>query len=323
MIAAAAALWALSVPEPPPLPPDPGTVPAARPSPPVPAVRPSPPPVPRTPPASVPASRTVAPAAGPTPPAAASHARSVDAPASPVPASGAPERAAPDRAVGAPVAAAASVARGIRPATEADLARDRAVLQPPSARGASARTQPPPARPVARRTALAPLPVLRARGRRPPPARSAVFVVGYRVFTIHDRLRRSQSWHFASVEAGLLRRYVRLGLLTEVGAEGGEAARGDRNDFMVVQKVGLGAQVPHFVTPFVEVQGGVGLVRTELFERNDLGWVATVGVEGGAQWAVARFFRIHLAAGWIRPYLKDAAGVRRADSFTFRVGLGF
>lgn len=212
----------------------------------------------------------------------------------------------------------------LAPLTPEELARDRAVLDGTLPRAPAPEAPAPSADPpVVRRSALPALPPLRTSARRFTPERSAVFVLGYRVFDVHDRLERRQTWHSVSVEAGLLRRYVRLGLLTEVGVEGGEAARGDRNDLMVVQKVGLGAQYPHFVTPFFEVQGGVGLLRTELFERNDLGWVATVGVEAGAQWAVARFFRLHLAVGWLRPYLRDGAGVRHEDTATFRVGVGF
>ena len=161
--------------------------------------------------------------------------------------------------------------------------------------------------------------------RRPhPPKRSAAFIFGYRQFQLSDALGRQQSWHFASIEVTPVRRYVRLNLLTEIGLEGGEAARnGDRADVMLLQKAGLGAQYPHWVTPFVEFQAGIGGARVELFERNDLLLVYTLGIDAGAQWAVTRWLFVHAAIGWIRPVLRRPDGPVRYDRFTFKVGLGF
>jgi len=161
--------------------------------------------------------------------------------------------------------------------------------------------------------------------RRPhPPERSAAFLFGYRTFAIRDALRRHQSWHVVSLEVSPLRRYVRLNLITEFGWEGGEAARGkDRADLMLVGKGGLGVQYPHWVTPFVEFQGGAGLARVELFERNELVFLYTLGVEAGAQWAVARWLYLHAAVGWIRPVMRHPDRTVRFDRATFKVGFGF
>jgi hypothetical protein len=161
--------------------------------------------------------------------------------------------------------------------------------------------------------------------RRPhPPERSAAFVIGYRHFRIHDALERAQDWHLASLEVAPLRRYVRLNLITEFGVEGGEAARaGDRADLMLLERVGLGMQYPHFVTPLVEFQAGVGGARVELFQRNDLAFLYTLGVDAGAQWAVTKWMYLHAVVGWIRPTFRWPDRTAAYDRFTFKVGVGF
>lgn len=157
-----------------------------------------------------------------------------------------------------------------------------------------------------------------------PPERSAAFVLGYRQFEIRDGLSRRQTWHMMSIEVTPVRRYVRLNLLTEFGWEGGEAAReGDRADFMLLQKAGLGLQYPYWVTPFVEFQGGAGVSRVELFERNDLVFVYTLGLDAGAQWAITPWLFLHGAVGWLRPVFRRDAGSVRYDRFAFKVGIGF
>lgn len=167
-------------------------------------------------------------------------------------------------------------------------------------------------------------PKLTFRRRPHPPERSAAFIFAYRQFAIRDALQRRQSWHFASLEVSPLRRYVRLNLITEFGWEGGEAAQNkDRADFMLLAKGGLGLQYPHWVTPFVEFQGGGGVARVEVFERNDLVFVYTLGVEAGAQWAVTRWLYLHAAVGWIRPVMRNPGRTVRYDRATFKVGFGF
>lgn len=169
-----------------------------------------------------------------------------------------------------------------------------------------------------------PPPRLTFKGEREPPQRTALFGVGYRQFQLADGLGRDQAWHFVGLEVTPLRRYARLNLLTEFGFEGGEAARnGDRADLMLMQKVGVGAQYPHWVSPFVEFQGGIGGARIELFERNDLALVYSLGVDGGVQIAVARHFFLMASIGWIRPYFKIKSNTTYSDRLTFKVGFGF
>ena len=160
---------------------------------------------------------------------------------------------------------------------------------------------------------------------RPPiPKRSAAFVFGYRIFQTSDAFARPQSWHVGSLEVTPVRRWVRFNLITEVGAEGGPAARdGDRADLFMMQKAGLGAQYPGWLTPFVEFQGGAGMARVELFDRNDLLLLWTLGVDAGAQWAVTKWMWIHAAVGWIRPTFQRPERAVYHDSFTFKLGLGF
>ena len=120
--------------------------------------------------------------------------------------------------------------------------------------------------------------------RPPAPKRSAAFVFGYRIFQTTDAFARPQSWHVGSLEVTPVRRWVRFNLITEVGAEGGAAAReGDRADLYMMQKAGLGAQYPGWLTPFVEFQGGAGVARVELFDRNDLLLIWTLVLDAGAQ----------------------------------------
>jgi hypothetical protein len=179
---------------------------------------------------------------------------------------------------------------------------------------------------VAIRTAAerTPPPELQFKGVPRPPRRSAAFVLGYRQFTITDRLAREQHWHFGTIDVSPLRRFARMTLSTEIGVESGEAARGgDLADVMIQQKLGLGAQVPGFVTPFIEVIGGVGAARVELFERNDLVFTWSVGVDAGAQWAVTRWLYLHAAVGWIRPTLQWPGLTAYYDRATFKVGVGF
>ncbi len=160
--------------------------------------------------------------------------------------------------------------------------------------------------------------------RPPPPARSAAFVFGYRIFHTSDAFARAQSWHVGSLEVTPVRRWVRLNLITEVGAEGGAAARGgDRADLFMMQKAGLGAQAPGWLTPFVEFQGGAGVARVELFDRNDLLLLWTVGLDAGAQWAVTKWMWIHASVGWIRPTFQRPERAVYHDSFTFKLGVGF
>lgn len=160
---------------------------------------------------------------------------------------------------------------------------------------------------------------------RPPrPQRSAAFVFGYRIFQTTDAFARAQSWHVGSLEVTPVRRWVRLNLITEVGAEGGAAARGgDRADLFMMQKAGLGVQAPGWLTPFVEFQGGAGVARIELFDRNDLLLLWTVGLDAGAQWAVTKWMWIHAAVGWIRPTFQRPERAVYHDSFTFKLGVGF
>ncbi len=166
--------------------------------------------------------------------------------------------------------------------------------------------------------------VLEAPAARVPPRRSAAFVFGYRIFQTHDAFARAQSWHVGSLEVTPVRRWVRFNLITEVGAEGGAAARdGDRADLFMMQKAGLGIQYPHWLSPFVEFQGGAGAARVELFDRNDLLLIWSLGVDAGAQWAVTRWMWIHAAVGWIRPTFQRPERAVYHDSFTFKIGVGF
>jgi len=158
----------------------------------------------------------------------------------------------------------------------------------------------------------------------PPPEKSAMLVIGYRQFAMRDGLDRDQTWHLVGIEIAPVRRYVRFTLHTEVGVEGGEAATGgDRADLMVLQKVGLGMQYPYWVTPFVEVQVGVGAARIELFERNDLAAIYTVGLDVGVQWALLKHLDFVGSVGWIRPYFAATGTTVYSDQATFRVGIGF
>jgi hypothetical protein len=158
----------------------------------------------------------------------------------------------------------------------------------------------------------------------PPPVKSAMLVIGYRQFAMRDGLGRDQTWHLVGLEIAPVRRYVRFALHTEVGVEGGEAATGgDRADLMVLQKVGLGVQYPYWVTPFVEAQVGVGAARIELFERNDLAAIYTVGLDAGVQWALLKHLYFVGSVGWIRPYFAATGRTVYSDQVTFRVGIGF
>lgn len=164
----------------------------------------------------------------------------------------------------------------------------------------------------------------KTRRRRERPERSAAFVLGYRQFWILDALNRNQSWHMGTMEITPARRYVRFNLLTEVGVEGSDAARdGGRADLLAMQRLGLGLQYPHWVTPFIEFQGGVGAARVELFNRNDLLFVWSLGLDVGAQFALTRWLFVHTAIGWIRPVFRRPDRSITHDSFAFKVGIGF
>jgi hypothetical protein len=166
----------------------------------------------------------------------------------------------------------------------------------------------------------------RPRFRRPPhpPDRSAAVVLGYRFFRIKDALGRPQDWHVASIEVTPLRRYVRVNLITELGVEGGPAARsGDRADLLLMERLGLGMQYPGVVTPFVEFQGGIGGARIELFGRNDIALLYALGLDVGAQWAVGRWLYVHAAVGWIRPTFVWQGRTSSHDRVAFKLGLGF
>lgn len=161
-----------------------------------------------------------------------------------------------------------------------------------------------------------------------PPKKSALFMLSYRNYATKDQLQRSQSWHVVGLELSPARRYFRLSMITEVGFEGGEAAKDDRGDFFLMEKLGVGVQYPHWVTPYVELQGGAGIGRVELFERNDLGFLWSMGLDFGAQWSVSRRLRLMAAAGWIRPSMRHLGGEGKKEAVyfnrgTFKVGLGF
>lgn len=184
----------------------------------------------------------------------------------------------------------------------------------------------PPREPTIVRTA-SPLPTDdRPRYRRGPrpPERSSAFLFGYRYFRIEDLLGRPQDWHLASIEVTPVRRYVRINLVTEVGFEGGPAAtRGDRADLLLMERLGLGMQYPHVVTPFLEFQGGAGGARVELFGRNDLALVYALGLDGGAQWSLGGRMFLHAAIGWIRPTFVWPERTVSYDRVTFKLGFGF
>lgn len=164
--------------------------------------------------------------------------------------------------------------------------------------------------------------------RGPAPKQTSFLMLSYRSFAIRDHLQRDQSWHVVGLEISPMRRYLRLSLVTEVGLEGGQAAaNGDRGDFFVMEKVGIGVQYPHWVTPFIEFQGGAGVGRIEMYERNDLGIFWSMGLDVGAQWSVARRLRLMAAAGWLRPTIMHTGGKGKDAVYfhrgTFKVGLGF
>jgi len=309
---------------PPKLPPLPGRSlpPPAAPSEPAPTPEPSaqaapePPPTPKPPPPPKPSEPAPKPAPKPAPPVA---------PASPTATIG-PAQAPITTAPASPATPALRVVEADE--VERWAAEDRRRTDA-SARGAKPESQsskrPAHEGPVLRTASEEPPPERLMYRRRPhPPTRSAAFVIGYRHFRIHDALERPQDWHLASLEVTPLRRYVRLNLITEFGVEGGEAARaGDRADMMLLERVGLGMQYPHFVTPLVEFQAGVGGARVELFQRNDLAFLYTFGVDAGAQWAVTRWMYLHAVIGWIRPTFRWPDRTAAYDRFTFKVGVGF
>lgn len=157
-----------------------------------------------------------------------------------------------------------------------------------------------------------------------PPERSAAFLFGYRYFRIQDMLGRPQDWHVASIEVTPVRRYVRVNLVTEVGFEGGPAATsGDRADLLLMERLGLGMQYPHVVTPFLEFQGGAGGARVELFGRNDIALLYALGLDGGAQWSLGGHMFVHAAIGWIRPTFVWPERTVSYDRVTFKLGVGF
>lgn len=157
-----------------------------------------------------------------------------------------------------------------------------------------------------------------------PPERSAAFLFGYRYFRIEDMLGRPQDWHLASIEVTPVRRYVRVNLVTELGFEGGPAATsGDRADLLLMERLGLGMQYPHVVTPFVEFQGGAGGARVELFGRNDIALFYAIGLDGGAQWSLGGRMFLHAAIGWIRPTFVWPQRTVSYDRVTFKLGFGF
>lgn len=157
-----------------------------------------------------------------------------------------------------------------------------------------------------------------------PPERSSAFLFGYRYFRIEDLLGRPQDWHLASIEVTPVRRYVRINLVTELGFEGGPAAtRGDRADLLLMERLGLGMQYPHVVTPFLEFQGGAGGARVELFGRNDIALVYALGLDAGAQWSLGGRMFLHAALGWIRPTFVWPERTVSYDRVTFKLGIGF
>ena len=290
---------------PPKLPPVPGRAlppteaPSAPPAKPVPEVEPVETPV-------APATTPVVPATTPAPPVAPASASPTIGPAEAPPGSlRIVDAAEVERWAAEDRRRADAIAKSAKP----EVQPKRVVHEGPVLRTAS--EEPPPER-------------LQYRRRPHPPTRSAAFVLGYRHFRIHDALQRPQDWHLASLEVTPLRRYFRLNLITEFGVEGGEAARaGDRADMMLLERLGIGVQYPHFVTPLVEFQAGVGGARVELFQRNDLAFLYTLGLDAGAQWAVTKWMYLHAVIGWIRPTFRWPDRTAAYDRFTFKVGVGF
>ncbi|MBK6918118.1 MAG: hypothetical protein IPH07_12015 [Deltaproteobacteria bacterium] len=236
-----------------------------------------------------------------------------------------------ERNEGLPPGAAKRPSKGGGGASLRLVARDEVERWEAEDRKQAAAAKPAPTRsptraPSVTRTATAAPADEQLRYRRPPhpPQRSAAFVLGYRYFSIRDRLGRAQNWHLASLEVTPMRRYVRINLLTEFGIEGGPAAtRGDRADMLLMERLGLGMQYPHVVTPFLEFQAGVGGARVELFGRNDIALLYTLGLDLGAQFAVAKWLYLHAALGWIRPTFVWREKVASYDRLAFKLGVGF
>jgi hypothetical protein len=165
-------------------------------------------------------------------------------------------------------------------------------------------------------------------GERKAPSKTALMTFGYRHFSIVDGLARQQGWHLLTFELTPLRRYFRLNFATELGVEGGEAAANhDRGDFIAMEKIGLGMQIPGWLTPYFEFQGGAGVGRIELFDRNDLGIMMSTGLDVGVQWAVARSLFLSASVGWIRPVVmtteQSLDEARAFNRGTFKIGVGF
>jgi hypothetical protein len=73
----------------------------------------------------------------------------------------------------------------------------------------------------------------------------------------------------------------------------------------------------------VEFQAGVGGARVELFQRNDVAFLYTLGLDAGAQFAVTKWMYIHAVVGWIRPTFRWPNRSASYDRVTFKVGVGF
>lgn len=177
---------------------------------------------------------------------------------------------------------------------------------------------------VVRHATPEPDPTPRFRRGPTPPRRTATVVLAYRSYAIADALGRRQAWHLGAVEVTPFRRYFRLNLITEGGVEGGEAARaGDRADFQLQQKVAVGLQYPHWVTPFAEFHGGIGFARVEVFERNEIMMLWSMGLDAGVQWRVTKWMALHAAVGWVHPVFNNDGLAIAYDRVAFKVGFGF
>jgi hypothetical protein len=126
--------------------------------------------------------------------------------------------------------------------------------------------------------------------------------------------------------------HLRLGLSCEIGIAGGTYGA-----WYVTQGAAVGFQWPWRVTPFVETRVAAGLLGGDVAGKSAVSYIWTVGVEGGVELYYASRFYVSAAIGWAHPVYSgiDIVALAQhpmlepprkdfaADSFTFKIGLGF
>ncbi len=96
-----------------------------------------------------------------------------------------------------------------------------------------------------------------------------------------------------------------------------------QHNFMLEALLVVGLQYPWRLTPYAEFIVGLGAMHRNLYNKDNIDFAYSFGVEAGLEWFAYGRFNMSAAVGWRRSIVDTGEISLFADSVTFHVGFGF